>query len=118
MNFKEEYINIAKNDLLDKVTDYYKNGYRLVQISARRLSDGIELNYSFDKGYNFENLRFIVKNGEEIPSISLIYWASFGYENELHDLFGLNIKNINIDFNGTFYKTSVKTPFNQVASNN
>ena len=34
------------------------------------------------------------------------------YENEMHDLFGINVKNMAIDYKGTFYRTAVKTPFN------
>jgi ech hydrogenase subunit D len=33
----------------------------------------------------------------------------------MHDLFGVEIKNIAIDYSGTFYRTSVKTPFNPKA---
>jgi ech hydrogenase subunit D len=33
------------------------------------------------------------------------------YENEIHDLYGLPVTGINIDFAGTFYKTAIKHPF-------
>jgi len=44
------------------------------------------MNYSFDRDYRFKNLRFTVKAGEEVQSISCIYWNAFLYENEIHDL--------------------------------
>jgi ech hydrogenase subunit D len=33
------------------------------------------------------------------------------YENEIHDLFGVPVDGLTIDFKGNFYKTAVKYPF-------
>ena len=41
----------------------------------------------------------------------MIYPNAFLYENEIHDLFGVVIKNINIDYRGTLYRTAIKVPF-------
>jgi ech hydrogenase subunit D len=41
----------------------------------------------------------------------VIYPNAFLYENEIHDLFGVAIKNINIDYRGTLYRTAIKVPF-------
>jgi ech hydrogenase subunit D len=48
----------------------------------------------------------------EIPSITKIYPCAFLYENEMHDLFGIRIKDINIDYKGTLYKLARPKPFN------
>ena len=88
-----------------------ENGFRLVQISCTRLDDIFELNYSFDKDYDFTNIKFNITAEVELPSISFIYQPAFLYENEMHDLFGIKINNISIDYNGGLYKMSVKTPF-------
>ena len=55
--------------------------------------------------------RITAAPGEEIPSISAVYPNAFLYENEIHDLFGVIIRNINIDYGGTLYRTAIKTPF-------
>jgi ech hydrogenase subunit D len=52
-----------------------------------------------------------VKTGEEVQSITCIYWNAFLYENEIHDLFGIPITNIAIDYRGTLYRTRIPTPF-------
>ena len=44
----------------------------------------------------------------------MICWSSFIYENEIHDLYGINIKNINIDYKGKFYRTDVKAAFSKL----
>ncbi len=41
----------------------------------------------------------------------MIYPNAFLYENEIHDLFGVVVKNITIDYRGTLYRTAIKTPF-------
>ena len=111
MSEPQEIIVIEKNNLLGIVSDLFAQGYRLVQIGCTTLQSSYELNYSFDKDYHFKNLRFIVAPEEEIQSISVIYPNAFLYENEIHDLFGLTIKNITIDYHGTLYRTAIKVPF-------
>lgn len=86
-------------------------GYRLVQISATQLPDQVELTYSFDLNSRLANLRLTLANGAHLPSISGIFGCSVLYENEIHDLFGVPVDGLAIDFKGNFYKTSVKFPF-------
>jgi ech hydrogenase subunit D len=97
--------------LLGEVLEMQGAGYRLVQIGATR-NEMFEVNYSFDKDLKFVNLKIrLADNDREIPSISGIYWSAFLYENELHDLFGLQIRHINIDYQGNFYKVAQPAAF-------
>jgi ech hydrogenase subunit D len=97
--------------LLGEVLEMRDAGYRLVQIGATR-TEGFEINYSFDRNLAFVNLKLkLADNDQAIPSISGIYWSAFLYENELHDLFGLQIKHINIDYQGHFYKVARPAAF-------
>ncbi len=108
----EQMIAIDTKQLVAKITQMSADGYRLVQISCT-LADAFEITYSFDKEYNLVNLRVTVaKNDPVIPSITGVYLCAFTYENELQDLFGLTVKDMKLNFNGNFYQTSVKTPFN------
>ncbi len=111
MSEPQEIVPIGKNELVGRVAHLFAGGYRLVQIGCNTLESGYELNYTFDKGYRFTNLRISVAPGEEVPSISVIYPNAFLYENEIHDLFGVSIKDIALDYHGTLYRTSIKTPF-------
>ena len=111
MSEPQENKPIGKNDLVGMVAQLFAEGYRLVQIGCTTLPGAYELNYSFDKDYRFKNLRITAAPGEEVPSISVIYANAFLYENEIHDLFGVVIKNISIDYGGTLYRTTVKVPF-------
>jgi len=111
MSEPQENTVIGKNDLVGMVAQLFAEGYRLVQIGCTTLPSVYELNYSFDKDYRFKNLRVTAAPGEEVPSVSVIYPNAFLYENEIHDLFGVVIKNINIDYRGTLYRTAIKVPF-------
>jgi len=102
---------VARDDLLNEVERLKTDGYRLVQIGCTDIGGAYEINYSFDKGYQFKNLRLTVGPDEEVTSISGIYWGAFVYENEVHDLFGIPVTGINIDFKGTFIRTATKYPF-------
>jgi len=92
-------------------------GYRLVQIGCTPLEE-FQLDYSFDREGEFVNLRFsIPREGTELLSITNIYLCAFTYENEIHDLFGINITGIAIDYTGNFYRTKMKPPLPPPANN-
>jgi len=111
MSEPQEIIPIQKDALLGAVSDLFARGYRMVQIGCTTLDNAYELNYSFDKDYHFKNLRVTAQREDEIQSISVIYPNAFLYENEIHDLFGIKIKNMSVDYRGAFYRTAIKTPF-------
>jgi ech hydrogenase subunit D len=108
---QQTIIPIEVSDLVARAGQMKQEGNRLVQIGCTKIDDTFEINYSFDKDYRFTTFRITVKTDTVVPSISGSYWGAFIYENEIHDLFGLTIRDINIDFKGTLYKTSVKHPF-------
>ena len=109
----QEQIDIITVDtLLDKVRAKHEQGCRLVQMSATRLPDQVELTYSFDLDSRLTNLRLLLPGVDtHVPSISPIYGCAILYENEIHDLFNVKVDGLTVDFHGNFYKTSVKFPF-------
>ena len=108
----QTFETIPVQALLEKVGELRKQGYRLVQIGATRLPEHVELTYSFDRESRLANLRFQVPAAEaRVPSISSIYWCAFLYENELHDLFNVQVDGMAVDFHGHLYETRVKFPF-------
>ena len=104
----QETVSINKADILNKTRDMKNTGYRLVQMHA--LKDLILL-YSFEKDEKLVTLSFSAEGAEPVESISSVYSYAFMYENEIKDLFGIDIANMNLDFNGHFYETAVKMPF-------
>jgi ech hydrogenase subunit D len=103
--------------LLERVQSMRAGGWRLVQICCTRLVADQEVNYSFDRddpplddGLYTLRVRLPIHD-PELPSISAFYWSAFLYENEMHDLFGVRVKGMAIDFKGHLFTTMVPTPF-------
>ena len=126
---KAIYTTVELDALLSHVQALKGSGARFVQMHAERnVDDGTyRLVYTFinvraaqeqiaqDGSYAIENL---VVDGidqyQEIPSISSYYPAVFPFENEAHDLFGLAITDMQIDFKGFFYQVSTAEPMSVI----
>jgi len=111
MGEPQEIVSVDKSDLVGMVAELFAEGYRLVQIGCSTLAKAYEITWSFDREYRFRNLRVTVAPGEEVPSISVIYPNAFLYENEIHDLFGVAVSRIAVDYGGTLYRSALATPF-------
>jgi ech hydrogenase subunit D len=110
-------IDITIPDLLEKVREFQVKGFRLVQICCSRLPDKLEMLYSFDLDYQLTSLRLTLALDAPtpVPSVSGIFLPAFLYENEIHDLYGVKIDGMAIDFKGTFYQKTMVSPFNPPA---
>lgn len=87
--------------------------YRLVYtfINVRAAQEHI----AQDSSYAIEDLVVEgIDQYQEIPSISSYYPAVFPFENEAHDLFGLAITDMQIDFKGFFYQVSTAEPMSVI----
>ena len=113
---EQTIIAVMPETLVAEAQKMRDQGYRLVQICATRLGEELQMDYSFDLHRRFVNFRFnLPKVGARVPSITGIYWSAFAYENEISDLFGIQVDGNALDFKGTFYKTAMKHPFIQDA---
>ena len=111
---------LAPAELAAKTEELKTNGFSFVNVHANRVDGACELIYAFraeDGGYDGLT-GFVVTVGpdEHVPSISSLFPAAFVFENEAHDLFGVKIEGISIDFEGSFYTTTVQYPMNPQAT--
>ena len=126
---KAIYATVVIDELLPHVQALKGAGARFVQMHAERnVDDGTyRLVYTFinvraaqehiaqDGSYAIENLVVEgIDRYQEIPSISSYYPAVFPFENEAHDLFGLAITDMQIDFKGFFYQVSTAEPMSVI----
>ena len=126
---KAIYTTVGIDELLSHVQALKGVGARFVQMHAERCVDdgSYRLVYTFinvraaqeqiarDGNYAIENLVVEgIDQHQEIPSISSYYPAVFPFENEAHDLFGLAITDMQIDFNGFFYQVSTAEPMSAI----
>ncbi len=113
MSPQDQTLEVIPLDLLlEKVRAMSQLGARLAQIGATRLPEALELTYSFDVEGRLASYRIQVPAAAaRVPSITPIYWCAFLYENEMHDLFNLQVDGMAIDFKGELYHTTVKFAF-------
>lgn len=126
---KAIYTTVGIDELLAHVQALKGAGARFVQMHAERCVDdgSYRLVYTFinvraaqehiaqDGSYAIENLVVEgIDQYQEIPSISSYYPAVFPFENEAHDLFGLAITDMQVDFNGFFYQVSTAEPMSVI----
>lgn len=126
---KAIYTTVGIEELLSHVQALKGVGARFVQMHAERnVDDGsYRLVYTFinvraaqehiaqDSSYAIEDLVVEgIDQYQEIPSISSYYPAVFPFENETHDLFGLAITDMQIDFKGFFYQVSTAEPMSVI----
>ena len=104
---------IDKVDLLPVIMEKKQNMWRLVQICCAFADEHYEVTYSFayPYGYDIMNYRLVVEKDEEVPSISRVYKAAILYENEMRELFGLNVTYIKEDMHNKLYRIDAETPF-------
>ena len=93
-----------------------QEGCRFIQLLAVNTDSGIDVQYSFMKDGIINNFTIKgVKKTTVIPSITDRFIAAFVFENEIHDLFGVNISDIAIDFKGNFYALSQSEPMTVIS---
>ena len=106
-------VEITPEQLLGEVMAMKNNKLRLSQICCAYSNEKIELSYSFanDDTNEYINLRIVMDKETEVCSITEFYPYAFLYENEMKELFGVNIQMINLDYNQKLYRLHDEAPF-------
>lgn len=106
MAITQDFRSILLDKLIDTCKERKNEGYRLAQLCPKlERDDSITLIYTFVKESEMINYKVsgIKKGVTEVPSVTELFIAAFVFENEAHDLFGVNIVGNLIDFQGKFY---------------
>lgn len=106
LEYQDSYELIDLSDLVKRAREFKSEGYRLVQLLPKMQEDDrITLIYTFGKLNELINLKIVnvVKGMTKVPSITSIFVCAFVFENEAHDLFGVQITGNSLDFHGHFY---------------
>lgn len=102
---------VTKAELYDIMQKKYEDGYRLAQICSTAYEGYNEVIYSVAKEYAMENYVVELPVDEEIKSFSDIFPAATLYENEIKELWGVNVVGMSIDYKNNFYRIEKDTPF-------
>jgi ech hydrogenase subunit D len=111
-NAEQTTETVAVGELLKRAAEIKNAGWRLVQACATTLTDQFEVTYSFDLDYQLLNMRvYVPKTDAKVPSLTPSFPPIFTYENELKDLFGIQVEGLAPDFEGQFYRKAQVAPF-------
>ncbi len=102
---------VTKEELYDILNKKYEEGFRLTQICSTAFEGYNEVIYSVGKEYIIENYKIELPIDEEIKSFSDIFPAAALYENEIKELWGVNVVGMSIDYKNRFYRIEKDTPF-------
>jgi ech hydrogenase subunit D len=103
---------IPLETLLERVQRMRVEGWRLAQACCTRLAADQEVDYSFDRDGRLLTLRVrLPLEAPRLASISCYYWSAFLYENEMHDLFGIEVSGMAVDYHGRLYTTMIPVPY-------
>lgn len=111
--YTTSFEELPLSELLVRVQTLKHDGIRFVQLCAERGSDdAMNMLYTFYDERRDAALNLIVplSAGDEVPSIQELYFSSFTYENETHDLFGVPFANMKLDFAGRFFNVAQDAP--------
>ena len=106
-----EIRQVEPESRITEVLKLKNRDYRLIQICAENAGDGFDVTYSFGKEYKMVGLRLSIMPDDEIVSISDIYAPAYLYENEMHDLFGITVKMMSMDYHGNLYRIKNRAPY-------
>ena len=120
MQMAQHFEDISIDDILSVAEREHEAHSRFVQVLCINGEEGIDLVYSYqktaDQGYAVHNYRVHgVKPETHIPSVTKFYLVAFPFENEAHDLFGVQVDDIAIDFKGGFYKVAMDKPMTVIS---
>lgn len=113
MNLYDDFpiTEVTKEELYDILQKKYEDGYRMTQICAVAFEGYNEVLYSVSKEYEMENYKIKLPIDEEVKSFSNIFPSANLYENEIRELWGVNVVGMALDYDNSFYLIDEKTPF-------
>ena len=111
MAFEMEFVPLELEDLRTQAQRMKDEGARFIQTHAVNTDDGVDLYYSWMVGKKVVNYQVKgVKPEDEVPSITDLFLAAFVFENEARELFGVDMRDIAIDFGGKMYDPAESVP--------
>jgi hypothetical protein len=117
MPLEHKFIDFTLDDITRVKEEKLADGWRAVQVLCTNCEDGIEILYSYTKDNVMENyIVHGVTKQDTVPSITDAFIGMFPFENEAHDLFGVNVEGIAIDFGGKFYDLAQPEPMTIISA--
>ena len=106
-----EFVPLELSQLRREVAMMKADGWRFIQTHAVNTDNGVDLYYSFMKNGKIMSFRIAgVTKDQPVPSITDLFLAAFVFENEARELFGVDMRDIALDFQGAMYAPAEQEP--------
>jgi ech hydrogenase subunit D len=105
----EDLERIALADLLPRVHEMAERRARLVTLTCVDIGGAFEILYHFDIDLRMQHFSIQLPAGTKLPSISSEYLCAFLVENEMCDLFGLEVDGLPLDYHSRLVLTEDST---------
>jgi Ni,Fe-hydrogenase III component G len=102
--------DVTLDELLTRVKSAVEARQRFITATCIDCDETFQVLYHFADGLRIVSLRLTVPRDAEVPSISGVVFPAFLVENEIRELFGLNITGIAIDYGGRLLLTEDSPP--------
>lgn len=104
---------VSPDNLLEHVMEQKNKGHRLSQICVAYANEKLEVSYSFANNdtNGYHTIRLVIDKEIEVYSVTEFYPYAFLYENEMKELFGVNVQMVNLDYQNKLYRINEETPF-------
>jgi NADH:ubiquinone oxidoreductase subunit C len=101
----ERIEDVPVEGLLEALRAYRERKARLITASCLDRGEQFEILYLFDENLRTVAVRTLLPKGAKLPSATGVYLCAFLVENELQDLFGIEVEGLTIDCSGKFLVT-------------
>ncbi len=101
----ENLERIPLADLLPRVRAMAAQGARLVTLTCVDMGGAFEVLYHFDLDLQLQHFSVQIPAGDKLPSITSEYLCAFLVENEIADLFGLQVEGLPVDYHNRLMLT-------------
>lgn len=91
---------VPKEQILERVAELAEQGHRFITTTCIDNGERFEVYYHFDRQLELSHLLVTIDRDEPLPSITPIYFCAFVAENEMKDLFGLQVDGLIVDYQG------------------
>lgn len=101
---------VSVGDLAAAVEAMAARHLRFVTATCLDMGETFDIYYHFADGVKLDNLLVTIPREAELPSITAVYLGAFLVENEMKELFGINVVDIAIDYKGRLFMTELDQP--------
>ncbi len=93
---------ITLDNMIEKIASLLPRQYRFVTMTVVDSDTHFDIYYHFDQNYELTTLQLKLEKGAHLPSISGVCPPALIVENEIQDLFGILVSNLNLDYRDHF----------------